>query len=55
MLLPLPFGPHDGVDFAGVDRQADALEDLFALNARAEVFDFKNRLLAHFLKLFDHE
>src|SRR3546814_9915971 len=38
---------HDGVDFARVDGQADALEDLFALNARTEVLDFENRLLAH--------
>src|SRR5206468_3246211 len=38
---------HDGVDFARVDGEADALEDLFALNARAEVFDFENGLVVH--------
>jgi hypothetical protein len=30
------------VDFAGANRQVNALEYLFALNARAEVFDFEN-------------
>ena len=39
--------PHDGVDFARIDGEADALEDLFALDASGEVFDFENRLLAH--------
>ena len=29
---------HDGVDFAGVDGEADALEDLFALDARRRGF-----------------
>jgi hypothetical protein len=29
------------VDFAGVDGEADALEDLFALDARREIFDFE--------------
>ena len=36
--------PHDGVDFAGVDGEVDAFEDLFALDAGAEVFDFENGL-----------
>ena len=26
--LPEPFGPHEGVDLAGLDRQVDATEDL---------------------------
>ena len=38
---------HDGVDFAGVDGQVDAFEDLLALHAGAEVFDFENGLLVH--------
>ena len=43
---------HDGVDFAGIDDEADALEDLFALNARAEVSDFENRLVGHLKNIF---
>jgi hypothetical protein len=39
------------MDFAGIDDQADALEDLFALHAGVEIFDFKNRF-AHLLKHF---
>src|SRR5262249_47555599 len=38
---------HDRVNFAGINRQADALKDLLVLNACVEIFDFKNRLLAH--------
>ena len=34
---------HDGVDFARVDGEADALEDLFAFHAGVEVFNFENR------------
>jgi hypothetical protein len=39
------------VDFTRVDGQVDALQDLFALNARVEVFDFENRF-AHFLNIY---
>jgi hypothetical protein len=42
------------MDFAGVNRQVDALEDLFALNTGAEVFDFENRI-AHVSKSIGRE
>ena len=37
--------PHDRMDFAGIDGEVDAFENLFALHTGAEVFDFENGLL----------
>ena len=39
--------PHDGVDFAGVDGEVDAFEDLPALDAGGEVSDGEDGLLGH--------
>src|SRR5262249_19996653 len=35
-------GPHDGVDLAGVDREVDAAEDFFVLDAGVQVLDFEH-------------
>ena len=39
------------MNFARVNRQAEALENGFALHARVKIFDFQNRCLAHFKNL----
>ena len=33
--------PHDRMDLAGVDRQVDALQYLFLVHPRLQVFNFK--------------
>ena len=35
-------GAHDGVDFALVDCEADAFDDLLAFNAYVKIFDLKS-------------
>jgi len=35
-------GAHNGVDFAGLDLEGDALEDLFVAGAGVEVRDLKH-------------
>ena len=40
--LPGAVGPHDGVDFAPVDREVDAAEDLLVLGADFEISDFQH-------------
>ena len=42
VLLPDPFGPHDGVHFAGVDVEIDPLQDLLVLGLDLEILDIEH-------------